>query len=66
MVPVHQTIELHVTACRSTPVSYQGSAFLMGYYAGVTQVLLEKEVLVSASCSAQWLSQAAAAVLLVL
>jgi hypothetical protein len=30
-------------------VSYQGSAFLMGYYAGVTQALLEKKVLVSAS-----------------
>uniref|UniRef100_A0A383VPF3 PNPLA domain-containing protein n=1 Tax=Tetradesmus obliquus TaxID=3088 RepID=A0A383VPF3_TETOB len=30
----------------STPVSYQGSAFLMGYYAGVTQALLEKKVLV--------------------
>ncbi|KAF6253620.1 hypothetical protein COO60DRAFT_1463118 [Scenedesmus sp. NREL 46B-D3] len=28
------------------PVSYQGSAFLMGYYAGVTQALLEKKVLV--------------------
>lgn len=38
----------------------------MGYYAGVTQALLEKKVLVSASCSAQWLRQAVAAVLLVL
>jgi hypothetical protein len=36
--------------CRTTPVSYQGSAFLMGYYAGVTQALLEKKVLVSAGC----------------
>jgi hypothetical protein len=38
----------------------------MGYYAGVTQALLEKKVLVSAGCSAWWLRQAVAALLLLL
>jgi hypothetical protein len=39
---------------RKPAVAYQGSAFLMGYYAGVTQALLEAKpaVLVSLSSPA--------------